>query len=645
MRILREDGSEPGAIVRHVWQSGLIAAAAAALVFLLGRTTPFQDFDRWTYDFTVINAGLEPPDKRIVLVDFDDETFEKVKQFPIPRSMVAEAVAAIGAQKPRTVGMDILLSEPRTADEDKAMQDALTGAGNVVLTSQFSGGDIPTDMPLAMFCQPENPKAESGFCKEGTPGALGYAYINMPIDPDGFVRQVLMFASSAGAAQGFAITMAQQYSGQPMKPVDRRRFSFLGRTLWYSDAETNEILIGSWGRQPATTISAWKVLAGGLPKDTFTDKLVLMGQSSDAARDRHYTPMFRYSLPDGSRPSMAGTQVMAAAIKSLLDGTVVRLSPRYIVEIAILAMCWMCSFIVLELRTKVGMTVAVLFLTVPFLLSLTLYMHARFWLPFLGQEAGLAMTLPITLFVQFISERVLAREARSQRMQLMTLFSSYVDPAVAGTIWDRRDEVSLNGEERVATVMFTDIRSFTALSAGKPPAEVLTWLNQYMTAMDGVIRLHGGFLNKFIGDGLMIIFGLPLSHGPRHDAGRGLHAAIAMLKRVEELNVENAPFPERPQLRIGVGIHTGSLMAGSIGSANRQEYSVIGETVNLASRLESLNKPFKTEILMSKATYDLLAEDFTGFEALGPAQVAGFEEPVEVYTIREGAAKSKESLA
>ena len=155
-----------------------------------------------------------------------------------------------------------------------------------------------------------------------------------------------------------------------------------------------------------------------------------------------------------------------------------------------------------------------------------------------------------------------------------------------------------------------------------------------MTAMDEVIRLHGGFLNKFIGDGLMIIFGLPLSHGVRQDAGRGLHAAQAMLRRVDELNQENSKFPERPQLRIGVGIHTGSLMAGSIGSANRQEYSVIGETVNLASRLESLNKQYKTEILMSQATHDILAADFTGFESLGDAKVAGFDQPIPVFTIK-----------
>jgi adenylate cyclase len=185
----------------------------------------------------------------------------------------------------------------------------------------------------------------------------------------------------------------------------------------------------------------------------------------------------------------------------------------------------------------------------------------------------------------------------------------------------------------VATVVFTDIRGFTSLSAGKPPTEVLGWLNQYMTAMDEVIREHGGLLNKFIGDGLMILFGLPLSQGQQADARRALRASLRMLERVELLNRQNAGDPTIPQLRIGIGLHTGSLTAGSIGSINRQEYSVIGETVNLASRLESLNKQCGTEILMSEATYLLLRDDFTGFELLGAKKIAGLDQPIPVYTI------------
>ena len=105
----------------------------------------------------------------------------------------------------------------------------------------------------------------------------------------------------------------------------------------------------------------------------------------------------------------------------------------------------------------------------------------------------MAATLPLTLGYRFLAERLIAREATLEREQMMSLFASYVDPAVAETIWERRSELSLAGEERIATVMFTDIRGFTAASSGKPPAQVLEWLNRYMTAMDEVIREHGGF--------------------------------------------------------------------------------------------------------------------------------------------------------
>jgi adenylate cyclase len=299
----------------------------------------------------------------------------------------------------------------------------------------------------------------------------------------------------------------------------------------------------------------------------------------------------------------------------------------------VLLFAWAASFAMLTLRPSIGFVCTVVLAILPSLIAVYLYSKARFWLPFLPVQVGVEVTLPLSLGLQFILERVVAHEAREQRKQLMTLFSSYVDPKVAKTIWERRSEVSLNGEERIATVVFTDIRSFTKLSAGKPPAEVLSWLNMYVTEMDKVIRDYNGFLNKFIGDGLMIIFGLPLSQGPSEDAKLAIEASLAMLRSVTKLNELNKDNPSIPQLRIGIGLHTGTLMAGSIGSASRQEYSVIGATVNLASRLESLNKPFKTEILMSQATRDMVACDFPGIRSLGLSSVAGLEEKIEVFTI------------
>ncbi len=385
--------------------------------------------------------------------------------------------------------------------------------------------------------------------------------------------------------------------------------------------------------EPATRISAWKLLAGQIPDSALADKLVLVGQSSDAARDTHFTPLFRVAGPGGVRLRMGGTSVQAAAIRSLLEGKAVQLAANSVQLVSILLAALLATICLFHVALGRGLLRLALLMIIFCGVSLLLYSRNRYWLPFLPSELGMAITLPLTLGLRFVEERVLSRQAHAQREQLMRLFSSYVDPAVADTIWKRRDELSLAGEERVATVMFTDIRGFTALSAHQPPAIVLGWLNRYLEAMDEVIRQNGGFLNKFIGDGLMIIFGLPLSQGPKEDAKRALDASVAMLARVEQLNREKAN-PSVPTLRIGIGIHTGRLMAGSIGSASRQEYSVIGETVNLASRLESLNKPFHTEILMSEATKELVDDVYPGIESLGPAKVAGLEEPVPVYTLR-----------
>ncbi len=620
-------------LLKFAWQSAAIAVAACGIVLWASRYTSFMDLDAWTYDFTSLAGADESASKDVVLVDFDEESFARIRKYPIPRSTVAELVTQVGAQRPKIIGMDMFLSEARTPEEDAAMQAALTSAAVVVLASQSSTGVLPPVLPLLTFCQPENAKAVSGFCEDGKPGADGYAFVNLPIDQDGFIRQMNLIDAGPPAAESFPLFLAEQYSGSAIRSIDRNRASFLGHTLYYADWRTGSVLIGSWSQRPVTTIPAWKVLTGVVAPGALTGKLVLIGQTNDAARDRLLTPVFRHAEPDGSRLRLGGTEIMAAAIRSLLEGKVVRPANLLVRWLTVFLICWAAAFLILALRTTWGVCVAVLLAILPSLLAVWLYSRYRYWLPFLPVQAGVGVALPLSLGLQFLTEQLVSREAREQRKQLMSLFSSYVDPAVANTIWDRRAEVCLSGEERVATVVFTDIRNFTKLSAGRPPAEVLRWLNQYVTAMDVVIREYHGFLNKFIGDGLMIIFGLPLSQGPSEDARLALEASLAMLEAVKKLNALNAGNPEIPQLRIGIGMHTGSLMAGSIGSACRQEYSVIGSTVNLASRLESLNKPFKTEILMSQATRDMVACDFCNIRSLGKASVAGLEDQIEVFTI------------
>ena len=221
-------------------------------------------------------------------------------------------------------------------------------------------------------------------------------------------------------------------------------------------------------------------------------------------------------------------------------------------------------------------------------------------------------------------------ELVTEQRELMTMFERYVSPEVAAEIVKRQGEIVLAGQEMKATVVFTDIRNFTALTAGKPSHEVLAWLNNYFTAMSKIIMKNGGFLNKFMGDGLLVLFGVPLGETATQSACQAVQAAVEMLHRVDQLNLESEPG--QPQLKIGVGLHTGTLTAGNLGARERMEYSVIGETVNLASRLEELTKHFKTGMVISAETRELVQDRFVT-KSLGEVTIRGFPGKSRVYTV------------
>jgi class 3 adenylate cyclase len=363
------------------------------------------------------------------------------------------------------------------------------------------------------------------------------------------------------------------------------------------------------------------------------NKLVLIGQGSDAARDRDFSPLFRVRLSNDKRERIAGTELHAAAIATLLNGHAIGEVPVWIQWCVNFGLLFAATWVFTRLQLKMAFALAAVFIPAIYAAAQILFSAFHLWFPYLETLLGVAAALPCGVAWQYVKANLLRSETEKQREQLMEMFSRYVDPQVANAIWLRRDEVSLEGDERIATVLFSDIRNFTGITAGKPSRTVLRWLNRYFTAMDEVVRAHGGFLNKFIGDGLLVVYGVPLSQGENVDAGNAVRTALAMLKRVEELNADRPAGDDFPNLTIGVGIHTGMLTSGSVGSSNRLEYSVIGETVNLASRLESLNKEFGTEIILSQATYESVKDEIPGIYALGTTNVRGFDEKITIYGI------------
>lgn len=206
-------------------------------------------------------------------------------------------------------------------------------------------------------------------------------------------------------------------------------------------------------------------------------------------------------------------------------------------------------------------------------------------------------------------------------------FGSYVSQPVLDEIL--KGNVALGGERCVASVLFSDIRGFTAFSEKLSPEEVVRFLNRYMDEMVDALVTEGATIDKFVGDAIMATFGVPV---PQEDhALRAVRGALAMVGRLESLNRERGASDE-PEVRIGIGIHSGEVVAGNIGSSKKMEYTVIGDTVNTASRIESLNKRFGTCILVSSRTHELVRDEVDA-RRLDPVEVKGKSEPLVVYEV------------
>ena len=215
----------------------------------------------------------------------------------------------------------------------------------------------------------------------------------------------------------------------------------------------------------------------------------------------------------------------------------------------------------------------------------------------------------------------------AERDKIKSAFGKFVNKEVAERAM--RGDIALGGESRSAAIFFSDIRSFTAISEKLSPHEVVEFLNDYMTRMVACVDKTNGVVDKFIGDAIMAIWGVPYSHG--NDTENAINAAIMMRAALAEFN-KGRGGDRSPIIRIGSGINTGEVIAGQIGSMERMEYTCIGDAVNLASRIESLNKIFKTDILISEHSYSLVHNIFR-VEPMKKIRVKGKEEPQQIYAV------------
>jgi adenylate cyclase len=579
--------------------------------------------------------GLAEP---ITIIAVDEKSIRdsNVRLQRWPREWYARLIDRAREGGARVVGLDLYLSEEggTSAEEkagDQALADSIAATDNIVLAQKLEAGGTPAIVPLEEFSD----------------GATAVGFVDLPHDSDSAIRSTMLVRGTNKEGEqaqfSFASAIAQLYSGDELKADTDYSFRLGPRAL---PLRTDlSMQLDFRGRTPAfRTVSAADILFdknAQLPADLFRDRIVLIGATNNDAPDLFFTPFYEPTalarLFDRNLPvipaRVPGVEIHATAAATMLFGRALT-RPGYGWQIALVLLALaLASLPVFYLRAFLAFVCVVSIAVALLAVSMWAFDARGLILPLASSWLAVGVFAPAGFALRYAHERAVREEKEAERAQIMDIFSRCVSTEVAEELWQRRDEVALGGESRVVTIVFTDIRGFTTLSeSAKSSAEVVAWLNDYFSRMHRIISFYGGHINKYIGDGLMIVFGAPVDRGATLEARAATLCGLKMLEEVARMNSE-WEGTGRPHIAIGVGIHTGEATCGVVGAPGRLEYTVIGDTVNLASRLESTTKEAGVPLLVSSATAALLGVDYET-EPLGDVKVKGKTESTSVFTVR-----------
>ncbi len=647
----------------------VVGATAGALAAILAATLSWSDAFRTlearTADLRLrVERSLSPaaPDSSIVIVDIDNRSLQLYRRdfgrWPWPRNAHGAILQFIGLGTPRAIGYDVLFSEPDLTRPaaDSSFVAAAAESGPVVqavvfedrgadpeLAAQFErmflgrsseiGALERFALPLPDSLPPGMRVAAPDFATLDLPlpgllaTAAGVGAINRQPDPDGVARREYLLARFRGAvypSMSLALALGGR-RGYGDLTVRDGALVLRGRALPLEAGRLRPHWRGSFEQGPYPRIPAWRVLnayaaiAAGSEPDLdpriFSGRTVLVGSSATGVGDVLAGPF---------SPTEPGVFLHATLLDTLRKGDFLRAlgSPWRIALIAVLAL--VTGLLVARARSVAGGALAVTVVVIGYAAVVLAAFLAGGWI-----VRSAAPTFAAVVAYGAASAGSYLTEGRHHR-EINRAFGKFIPPDVVEAIASERDGLHRKVSRRDLTVLFSDVRDFTSLSEKRDPEAVLDQLNEYLSAMVAVLFRHGGTLDKYLGDGLMAFFGAPVPD-ERH-AEHACRAALAMLERLSELN---ADWETRglPRLAIGIGIHSGEAVVGFVGDPERRmDYTAIGDTVNLASRLESLNKEKGTSLLLSRDTAGRLGHGFD-LVPLGESRVKGKERPVEVLTI------------
>lgn len=573
------------------WLIGAGVGMVVALVTLMGVV---EFLELRSLDLRFLVRGPIRPVSPVVIISIDEDSFDELDlAWPWPRALHGKLLDLLSQGRPAAIGLDILFIEPSSHGprDDQALGAAVARAGVVVL-----GANLTTT------------EGEFGVKEDLNPplpvirkGAAAFGFVNLATGEDGFVRSGdlrLPFQQGVQLSFDHHLYDLAVKAGIPAKPLPPARTVYINY------------------RGPKRTfpvVPYYQVLNGEVKPEAFGGKIVLLGATARVLHDEFPTPF-------SGEDKMSGVEVHANLLETLLQGNrLTRIHPHLQAALVLLA-ALLATLVTTTLRPIRAFLLIVAAGALYAALAFWLFAGLYLWLDLTAVQLALVSGYGTTVVVNYI------REQREKRR-----LSRFFSPDVIKEILKTQSESSLVGSRRRVTILFSDIRGFTSLSEKLSPEEVVEMLRDYLTTMTEVVFKYGGTVDKYIGDAIMALYGAPFDQ-PNH-AEQAVRTALEFQDQVKILS-ERWEAKCGVRLRNGVGVNTGDAVVGTIGSQQRLEYTAIGDTVNLASRLESLTKDFLSPIVISQTTYEEVKHLFYS-RYLGEVKVKGKEIPVKIYAVEK----------
>ena len=586
---------------RHLALLAAIALLAASLAAVAFATRSLDRVEVATIDARFATpGGPELDTDGVAVVGVDSKTARTLRtRGPLPRSLHARMIRLLREAKVRAIAYDLQFTEPTRPREDEALIDAIDSARPVVLAT----GEVA-------------PGGRHGVLGgRATVRAVGarVGYSGLPRDTDGVSRRVEHTVSGIPA---FSVATAETTLG---RPVPRDAFDERGAWIDFQGPA------GTF-----TTLSFIDVLRDAGLRARLRDKVVVVGYTDPLLQDVHPAPAA------GGKP-LPGPVIQATAVATVLGGFPLRPAAAWLDVLLIAVLAAVGPLASVRLRPVPMLAVAAA--------ALAVFVVVAAW----AFRSGTALSVSYAILALVLGAGAsfaleFGAEARERR-KIRRAFARFVPERVVQQSVERRESDEREGiAELVATVMFADLRGFTAFSERRPATEVVEVLNRYLSEMSDAIIDHGGTVVDYMGDGVMAVFGAPV---PADDhADRALAAARAMLdERLPSLNEWLAARGIDERFAMGIGINSGPVISTNVGSRRRVAYSAIGDTTNTAARLEAMTKGAEHHVFVADSTRRLLAEVPPDLRFVGDLEVRGRDERVRVHTLGEpGRAGTAEPL-